>query len=88
MADEGTIRLNLVVNGEPRPTTAPLHLTVGGLIRQALRAAAPEYNRLGSTWRDWEIRTGDGALLDTEARLDALPTGVPWFMHLKAGVGA
>ena len=79
------ITIVVVVNGEPTSVEANSNAPLHTIIPKALAATG----NVGQPPENWELRDGDGNLLDIEKKIEAFgwEPGIRLFLSLKAGIG-
>jgi hypothetical protein len=85
MANPNQIDLTVVVNGQPVMVQANTHEQLQALINQAFSKSGNQ----GQPVANWELRDGNGQILDSTKKLGdyGVVTGATLFLNLKAGVG-
>lgn len=83
--NDPNITVNVVVSGQETSLNVNIHQKVEELIKEALR----ETGNQGQPPEDWELRTGDGALIGQGVRVgDAgILEGTKLYLNPKAGAG-
>ena len=79
------IAIVVVVNGEPTTVDANPNAPLHTIIPKALAATG----NVGQPPENWELRDGDGNLLDTDRMIESFgwAPGIRLFLSLKAGIG-
>lgn len=79
------IEIVVVVNGQPAHITANANAPLRSIIEKALH----DTGNAGQGPENWELRDGNGALLDLGAKIGSFDfqPGVRLFLNLKAGIG-
>ena len=85
MSNSKKVSITVVVNGQPTVVDAFEDDPLRRIIPDALR----QTENLGQPAENWELRDGDGNLLDLAKKIGdfGFPPKVRLFLNLKAGVG-
>ena len=85
MSNQKKISITVVVNGQPTVVETTEDAPLGKIIPYALR----QTENSGQPAENWELRDGDGNLLDLTKKIGdyGFPPKVRLFLNLKAGVG-
>ena len=86
MPDPKKISITVVVNGQPTVVDVIADVPLGTIISGALH----QTENSGQPPENWELRDGDGNLLDLDKKIEdfGFPPKVRLFLNLKAGVGS
>lgn len=84
MASEKEL-LTIIVNGVP----AVVERNVNAPLRSAVEKALTQTSNVGQPLENWELRDGNGNLLDLDRKISEFnfPNDVKLFLSLKAGIG-
>lgn len=79
------IEIAVIVNGQPTLVEANANAPLQTVIPRALE----QTGNTGQPPDNWELRDGNGTLLDTSQKIGSFnfPPDVQLFLNLKAGVG-
>jgi hypothetical protein len=85
MSQAQNLTIVVVVSGQPTPLKTNVHQTVEKLVIEALR----ETGNKGQAPAEWELRRGDGSLVEQTLTVGAagLTEGMTLYLSPRAGAG-